>query len=58
MADQSDVLAEAPGRRVLKLDGRVAVVTGSESGIGQAMAEAFSLEGADIVITRSTAAWN
>jgi glucose 1-dehydrogenase len=37
--------------RVLKLNGRVAVVTGSDSGMGQAMAEAFSLEGADIAIT-------
>jgi glucose 1-dehydrogenase len=37
--------------RVLKLDGRVAVVTGSDSGIGQAIAEAFSMEGADIAIT-------
>ncbi len=34
-----------------KLKGRIAVITGSDSGIGQAMAEAFAEEGADVAIT-------
>lgn len=33
-----------------KLDGRVAIVTGGDSGIGQAVAVAFAKEGADIAI--------
>ncbi|QAT49344.1 SDR family oxidoreductase [Caproiciproducens sp. NJN-50] len=33
-----------------KLQGRVAVITGGDSGIGQAVADAFAKEGADIVI--------
>ncbi len=37
----------SPGR----LQGRIAVVTGAESGIGQAIAEEFAREGADVVIT-------
>jgi glucose 1-dehydrogenase len=34
-----------------KLKGKIAVVTGSDSGIGQAIAEAFAREGADVAIT-------
>ena len=37
-----------------KLRNRIAIVTGSDSGIGQAIAIAFAHEGADIVITRHT----
>lgn len=33
------------------LDGKIAIVTGSDSGIGQATAEAFAREGADVAIT-------
>src|SRR5689334_48596 len=32
------------------LDGKIAVVTGSDSGIGQAIAEEFAIAGADVMI--------
>lgn len=37
-----------------KLEGRVALITGSDSGIGQATAVEFAKEGADVVITYHT----
>ncbi len=49
MTDIKNDVAEE--RRVLKLHGQIAIVTGSDSGIGRAIAEAFSLEGADVVVT-------
>jgi glucose 1-dehydrogenase len=39
---------------MLKLDSKVAVVTGSDSGIGQAIAEEFARAGADVAVTFHT----
>ena len=33
-----------------KLNGKIAIVTGSDSGIGQGIAEEFAKQGADILI--------
>ena len=35
----------------MKLDGKVAVVTGSGNGIGEAIARRFAAEGARVVVT-------
>jgi glucose 1-dehydrogenase len=37
-----------------KLDNKIAVITSSDSGMGQAMAEEFASEGADIAVTFHT----
>ncbi|HEU4535303.1 MAG TPA: SDR family NAD(P)-dependent oxidoreductase, partial [Polyangiaceae bacterium] len=37
-----------------KLEGRIAIVTGADSGIGRAVAEEFAKEGADVVVTFHT----
>ncbi|MBE7373367.1 SDR family oxidoreductase [Pseudomonas lopnurensis] len=37
-----------------KLNGKIAIITGSDSGIGQAMATAFAREGADVAVTWHT----
>ncbi|HKF96544.1 MAG TPA: glucose 1-dehydrogenase [Gammaproteobacteria bacterium] len=37
-----------------KLEGKIAIITGSDSGMGQAMAEAFAREGADVAISFHT----
>ena len=51
---------EAPRSNSMQplLDGKVAIVTGSSSGIGEAIARLFAAEGASVVVnsTRSVAA--
>ena len=37
--------------RIMKMEGKIALVTGSSRGIGKSMAEAFSREGASVVVT-------
>lgn len=54
MAEVIETPEAGAAPRILKLNGRIAIVTGSDSGIGQAIAEAFSLEGADVAITFHT----
>jgi glucose 1-dehydrogenase len=39
---------------MLKLEGKIAIITGSDSGMSQAMAEAFARDGADVVISFHT----
>lgn len=50
MATVQDEDIRVPPRN-LKLGGRIAIVTGSDSGIGRAIAEGLALEGADVAVT-------
>src|SRR5690606_31615077 len=42
------------GRGMLRLENQVAVVTGSDSGIGREIAREFAKEGADVAVTYHT----
>jgi NAD(P)-dependent dehydrogenase (short-subunit alcohol dehydrogenase family) len=46
----SRTLAQPEGNRVHRLEGKVAVITGAASGIGQIAAERFASEGARVVV--------
>ena len=46
----ADTGEELPAHRILKLDGRMAIITGSVSGMGQPIVEAFEVEGAGIAL--------
>ena len=44
------VVEKQPAKSVGKLEGKVAIITGGDSGIGQAVAVAYAREGADVAI--------
>ena len=55
-ADPARRCSETEGVAVdLRLDGKVAVVTGASKGIGRCVAEFLAREGCDVVITARTA---
>jgi len=53
VADASTVEARRVG--LLRLEGDVTFVTGASGGLGSSIAEAFALEGADVVCAHATA---